>query len=139
MTSESAEAIEQGGYYISVSNQQPDGPWKLAWLASNYDAPPAMPSPPDMAPMPAPEAGLDETLEGLRSAWEEQYNAGNAEAVGALYTEDAVAMFADQAAVEGSAAIQASPSGRLQTGRRRRVEDPLAHRQQLHTGDRLNV
>jgi uncharacterized protein (TIGR02246 family) len=108
---EGAEAFEQGGYYISVSRLQPDGSLKLAWLASNYNAPPVMPSPPDMTPVPAPDADLDETLEGLRSAWEEQYNAGNAEAVAALYTEDAVAMFAEQTAVEGSGAIQANLEG----------------------------
>jgi uncharacterized protein (TIGR02246 family) len=105
---EGAEAVEQAGYYISVSRRQPDGSFKLAWLASNYNAPPAVPSPPDMAPVPTPDPALDETLEVVRSTWEERYNAGNAEGVAALYTEDAVAMFANQEAVEGSAAIQAS-------------------------------
>jgi uncharacterized protein (TIGR02246 family) len=113
VTPEGAEALEQGGYYISVSRMQPDGSLKLAWLASNTDAPPAMPSPPDMAPAPAPAADLDETLEALRSAWQEQYNAGNAEGVAALYTEDAVAMFAEEAAVEGPVAIQASLEGTI--------------------------
>ncbi len=105
---EGVEPFAQSGYYISVSRQQPDGSFKLAWLATNFDAPPGTPSPPDMAPVAAPDPSLGESLEGLRSAWETEYNAGNAAGVAALYTEDAVAMFAEQSAVEGQAAIQAS-------------------------------
>lgn len=65
------------------------------------------------APAAPPDTTADDmtAVSALRSAWEAAYEAGDAAALAALYTEDATSMPAGEATVAGKAAIQATYQG----------------------------
>lgn len=107
MTPEGGEATTMSGYYLNLVERSDEG-WRIAWLATNYDAPPAMAPPPSEgaeAGAMAEEADTPAGLAELASAYEQHFNLGHADMVADLYTEDAVVMEAETDAVTGRAAI----------------------------------
>ncbi|MGE0555076.1 MAG: SgcJ/EcaC family oxidoreductase [Gemmatimonadales bacterium] len=105
MTPPGGAEIALGGHYMTYFTRDGDA-WKIEAVVTNYDAPPpaGLPAPRVPSGNP-PENG---TLAELSKAYTEHYNAGHASAVAALFTEDAIAMFPDQPAAEGRAAIEAA-------------------------------
>lgn len=110
MTPEGGEAVTATGHYLNLVERADEG-WRIAWLAANYDAPPAITPPASeaeeagmMAEAAEPPAGLAE----LESAYEEHFNLGHAEMVADLYTEDGVAMLSERDAASGRTAIAAA-------------------------------
>lgn len=115
MTPEGGETVTTSGYYLNLVERGEEG-WRIAWLATNYDAPPAMTPPPseaEEAGMMAEEAEVPAGLAELESAYEQHFNLGHPEMVADLYTEDAVAMYAEREAATGRAAIAAALGERL--------------------------
>lgn len=107
MTPEEAEPIELSGHYLNVV-ERVDGEWRISWLATNYGSPPAavLPSAGEgTAAEMMEETDTPEGIAALASAYEEHFNLGHPEMVADLYTEEAVAMLAERAPVEGRAAI----------------------------------
>lgn len=113
-TTPDGAAMSVSGSYMTVLGQT-DGAWKIEALITNLNAPP-----PEGYPMvdesmtePPPENG---TMTALANAYMAAYNAGNAAAVAALYTGDAVMAFSSQPAAKGTAAIEASTATGLAEG-----------------------
>ena len=109
MPVEGADPIVQSGQYMTYFKQV-EGEWKIGIVASNYDS-----EQPPEAHMGALSENLDDeedhVMDGLMTAYETAWNAGDASAIGWLYTENAHASFASQPAVQGRAAIEASMEG----------------------------
>lgn len=102
---EGADAAVSSGYYMTWFVRV-EGEWKIMVVASNYDS-----EQPPEAHMGAVSENVDDEeddgLDGMLTAYEAGWAAGDAAAVAMLYTENAHASFASQAAVEGRAAIEA--------------------------------
>ncbi len=92
------------GNYVSVASKQ-GGTWQITYLVTNYEAPPpeGVPAPPPHAHRPAEEG----TMKELAAAYTQAFNAGDAAAVAALYTEDSFLSLANQSTVTGRAEIRA--------------------------------
>lgn len=102
VTPEGASAMTLAGNYLTYF-QRVNGEWKIGGLMGNYNAPPppGMPTPPQDEP--PPDNG---TMADLNAALTQAFNAGDAAALAALFTEDAVVGFANRPISEGRAAIQ---------------------------------
>jgi len=101
---EGADDAEVSGHYMTWF-MRIDGDWKIQVVASNYDS-----EQPPEAHMGAISENVDDVeddvLDGLMTAYEEGWAAGDAAALAMLYTENAHASFASQSVVEGRAAIE---------------------------------
>ncbi|MEE8488382.1 MAG: nuclear transport factor 2 family protein [Gemmatimonadota bacterium] len=101
---EGADPMTTSGHYMTLFTRV-EGEWKIMVVASNYDS-----EQPPEAHMGALSENLDDEeddgMDGLMTAYEEAWAAGDAAAVGMLYTENAHASFASQPALEGRAAIE---------------------------------
>lgn len=102
------EAATLTGNYMSLSERSGDG-LVFHRLAVNFDGPPPI-------AMPAVEATEAVSVTGgpladFRAAYMEHYNMGHASVVAEMWAEDAVAMFAEQPAASGRAAIEAVIQG----------------------------
>jgi len=106
MPVEGADPMTTSGHYMTYFVRV-DGEWKIGAVASNYDS-----EQPPEAHMGAVSENADDeedhVMDGLMTAYEEAWNAGDASAIGWLYTENAHASFASQPAVQGRAAIEAA-------------------------------
>ena len=102
MTPQGAAAVTLTGNYLTQFRRV-NGEWKISGLIGNYNAPP----PPGLPTPPEDEAPPDDgTMGELVAAYTQAFNAGDAVALAALYTEDAVAGFTNRPIVEGRGAIQ---------------------------------
>jgi len=102
---EGAEPVVVSGQYMTFFVRV-DGEWKIQVVASNYDSEPT----PEMVMgtiSPNVDDEEDSTMDGLMTAYETAFAAGDASAVAMLYTEDAHVSFANQSVVEGRAAVEA--------------------------------
>lgn len=118
MTPEGAEPMSAAGYYLNLVERAEEG-WRIAWLATNYETPPAEIPPPSEAEEAATMAEETEVPAGLaelESAYEQHFNLGHADMVADLYTEDAVAMYAESDAATGRAAIASALAERIASG-----------------------
>jgi ketosteroid isomerase-like protein len=102
---EGADPVVVSGNYMTWFARV-DGDWKINVVASNYDSP----QPPE-AYMGEVSPNVDDEedygLDGLMTAYEASWAAGDVAALGMLYTEDAYVSYADQSAIEGRAAVEA--------------------------------
>jgi len=103
---EGADPMTTSGHYMTLFTRV-DGEWKIMVVASNYDS-----EQPPEAHMGVVSENVDDeeddAMDGLMTAYEEAWAAGDASAIGWLYTENAHASFASQPAVQGRAAIEAA-------------------------------
>lgn len=101
---EGADDAVVSGHYMTWF-MRIDGDWKIQVVASNYDS-----EQPPEAHMGVISENVDDeeddVLDGLMTAYEEGWAAGDAAALAMLYTENAHASFASQSVVEGRAAIE---------------------------------
>jgi len=113
-TTEDGTAMTVSGSYMTVLGQV-DGAWKIEALITNLNAEPpeGYPWADDSTMEPPPDEG---TMAELANAYMAAVNAGDAAAVAALYTADAVAAFANEPVAVGTAAIQASNEASLAEG-----------------------
>lgn len=102
---EGADAAVVSGHYMTWFVRV-EGEWKILVVASNYDS-----EQPPEAHMGVVSENADDVeddgLEGMLTAYEAGWDAGDAAAVAMLYTENAHASFASQPSIEGRAAIEA--------------------------------
>ncbi|MFQ5690267.1 MAG: YybH family protein [Gemmatimonadota bacterium] len=105
VTPEDGEPLAWTGSYMTVFTR-PDDEWKISLVITNYDSPPPEGVATAEGPSEAPEeAGA---MGDLISAYQEHFNLGHAAMVADLYTEDAVAAFANQPVAEGRDAIESA-------------------------------
>ncbi|TFG66390.1 MAG: DUF4440 domain-containing protein [Gemmatimonadales bacterium] len=108
---EGADPVVVTGHYMTWFGRK-DGEWKIQVVASTYDSEPA----PEML-MGTMSPNLDDVedtaMDGLMTAYETAWAAGDASAVAMLYTEDAHVAFANQSVVEGRAAVEARLAERI--------------------------
>lgn len=108
---EGADPVVVSGHYMTWFVRV-EGDWKIMVVTSNYDSPQAA-----EAYMGAVSANVDDMeddgLDGLLTAYEEAFAAGDASAISWLYTENAHASFPDQAPLEGRSAIEANLAERV--------------------------
>lgn len=101
VTPEEGNEMTYGGHYMTANGRTADG-WELLGVITNFDAQQSA----EMLQGTAGEPPAESSQMGaLVDAYEEAWNAGDPDAVAALYTEDAWAAFADLPAVEGREAI----------------------------------
>lgn len=104
MPVEGADAMASSGHYMTLFTRV-EGEWKIMVVASNYDS-----EQPPEAHMGVISENVDDEeddgMDGLMTAYEEAWAAGDVAALGMLYTENANASFPDQAALDGRAAIE---------------------------------
>ena len=104
MPVEGADAMTRSGQYMTFFKRV-EGEWKIAVVASNYDS-----EQPPEAHMGVMSENLDDEeddgMDGLMTAYEENWAAGDAAAIAMLYTDGAHASFGSQSVVEGRAAIE---------------------------------
>lgn len=105
---------ELSGHFMTYFTKA-TGTWQIGFVVTNYDSPPpeGMPAPPDGTPPPPGEGMMKE----LAAEYTRAYNAGDAAAVAALYTEDAFRSTGNQTPVTGRAAIQARLEEQFAAGR----------------------
>jgi len=113
-TTPDGTAMGVSGSYMTVLGQT-DGAWKIEALILNFNAPPpeGYPMADESMAEPPPESG---TMAALANAYMEAFNSGDAAAVAALYTEDAVAGFANEPVAMGTAAIEAANAASFAEG-----------------------
>ncbi len=110
-TSESGEVTEEKGKWLSIVRKTDDG-WKYAIDSWNRDAPAATSGSSDdfdrgeLPPEFSPTNPDEEAVLAAASGWDAANNAEDADALLALYTDDAVRMPADQPTVQGQAALR---------------------------------
>jgi uncharacterized protein (TIGR02246 family) len=113
MTAPDGTSMSTAGSYMS-GLQQVDGAWKIMGLITNLNAPP-----PEGYPMATwegerpPDAG---TMTALVNAYVTAFNAGDAAAVAALHTDDAVLALANEPVAMGRAAIEAALAQGISAG-----------------------
>jgi uncharacterized protein (TIGR02246 family) len=119
VTPAGAAAMTLAGNYMTYF-QRVDGAWKISGVISNYSAPPppGLPTPPEEEP--PPDNG---TMADLAAAYTQAFNAGDAAALAALYTEDAVVSFTDSPFTEGRAAIQTALGANITPGATIEIHD----------------
>lgn len=101
VTPEEGDEMTYGGHYMTANGRTVDG-WELLGVITNFDAQQSA----EMLQGTAAEPPAESSQMGaLTDAYEEAWNAGDSDAVAALYAEDAWAAFADLPAVEGREAI----------------------------------
>jgi len=104
MPVEGADPMTTSGDYMTYFVRV-DGEWKIQIVASNYDS-----EQPPEAHMGAVSENVDDeedtTMDGLMTAYEEAWAAGDASAIAWLFTDGAHSSFANQSAIEGRAAIE---------------------------------
>ncbi len=113
LSPEGDETVTLTGNYMSLSQRTDDG-LKLHRLNVHFDAPPPI-------PLPEPEPREIVALAGspvadLIASYQEHYNMGHASVVSDLYTDDAVAMYAERGEVNGPAEIQTVIEGLMSMG-----------------------
>lgn len=108
---EGADPTTTSGHYMTLFTRV-EGEWKIMVVASNYDS-----EQPPEANMGVVSENVDDEeddgMDGLMTAYEEAWAAGDAAALAMLYTENAHASFANQSVVEGRAAIEARITERM--------------------------
>jgi uncharacterized protein (TIGR02246 family) len=102
------------GNYLTAFGRQ-DGAWKITAVLTNYDATPPAGVPWDSSTAGTPPADQG-TMGDLVTAFTTHFNAGHAAEVAALFTDSAVAMFADTTPATGRAAIERHLAGVLAQG-----------------------
>jgi len=112
-----AEAISLTGNYLTTFALGDDG-WKIALLITNYNAPPTVSLPVGGTPGETPGEPPEEKgqMADLISAYETHFNLGHASMVADLYTDDAVAAFANLPRAEGRDAIESALAERIAAG-----------------------
>ncbi|MFQ5678774.1 MAG: YybH family protein [Gemmatimonadota bacterium] len=113
VTPEGTEPISFSGHYMTTFIPEGDA-WKVAFVITNYDAPPPEGLPAGEAPGEPPEEAGEMT--DLITAYAEHFNQGHASMVADLYTDDAVAAFANLPLAEGRAAIESTLAERMAEG-----------------------
>lgn len=111
---EGAEPMSYSGSYMNVMERVGDE-WKIAGTMSNYDAP----RPDDWQWGPPSEADMppdDPRFPELVDAFEAAFNAGDAAAVAALYTDDAMVALSDGPILNGAGAVEESMAARMMEG-----------------------
>jgi uncharacterized protein (TIGR02246 family) len=111
MPVEGADPMTTSGHYMTLFTRV-EGEWKVMVVASNYDSE----QPPEANMGVVSENVDDEEDDGMAAmmtAYEEAWAAGDASAIGWLYTENAHASFASQSVVEGRAAIETRITERM--------------------------
>jgi uncharacterized protein (TIGR02246 family) len=94
--------VSLGGHYMTYF-QRTNGTWKIAGVASNFDAaPPEGTMSTDSAGAPPPDEG---TMQQLVAAYTQAVAASDWSALANLYAEDAIAAFTQAPALQGRAAI----------------------------------
>ncbi|MGD8278044.1 MAG: SgcJ/EcaC family oxidoreductase [Gemmatimonadota bacterium] len=113
-TTPDGTAMSVSGSYMSALAQA-DGAWMIEALITNLNAPPpeGYPMAEESTMEPPPEEG---TMTDLGSAYMAAFNSGDAAAVAALYTDDAMAAFANEPVAMGTAAIQAANAASFAEG-----------------------
>ena len=109
------ETMSVSGHFMTIFRKQ-DDEWKIRAVISNYGAPPPPGTPGAGPPEEDPELLADNPLADLTSSYMEHFNMGHASVVAELYTEDAVAGFADSPINRGRAAIEAALEQRMAQG-----------------------
>mgnify|MGYP001371980729 CR=1 FL=1 len=113
MTPPGGAAITLTGNYLTEF-ERANGAWKIGGVVTNYDAPPPEGLPRDTATTPPPpESG---TMKELVGGFVQHYNLGHASVVAGLFTDSAVAMFADTPISRGRAAIESYLTGQVSQG-----------------------
>lgn len=108
---EGADPVVVSGHYMTYFVRM-DGEWKIQVVASTYDSEP-MPEMVMGTISPNVDDVEDTAMEGLMTAYETAWAAGDASAVAMLYTDDAHVAFANQSVVEGRAAVEARMAERM--------------------------
>jgi ketosteroid isomerase-like protein len=101
-----------GNYMTSFTRE--NGAWKIRAVVTNYDAPP-----PEGLPRAAPDSAVppeNGTMKDLANEFATHHNMGHASVVAGLYTEDAIAAFANSKPVQGRAAIEAALTALMAEG-----------------------
>jgi uncharacterized protein (TIGR02246 family) len=112
-TPEGGEAMGWSGGWMNLVSKE-SGEWKIVANISNYDAAPPLDWTWDTYDGEVPEdAG---TMPELVEAYESAYNAGHADELAALYTDDAMAAFADTPWLSGTSALRAQLQTNIETG-----------------------
>ncbi len=108
---EGADPVVVSGHYMTWFVRV-DGDWKIMVVASNYDS-----EQPPEAHMGTVSPNVDDiednVLDGLMTAYEASWAAGDAAALAMLYTENAHVSYANQPVVEGRGAIEAELAERV--------------------------
>ncbi|MEQ9569358.1 MAG: DUF4440 domain-containing protein [Longimicrobiales bacterium] len=111
---EGAEPMSYSGSYMNLMGRVGDD-WKIAGTMSNYDAPP----PDDWQWGPSFEGEMpadDPRFPELIDAYEAAFNAGDAAAVAAHYTDDAMVALSNGPMLNGQGAVQEAMAARMMEG-----------------------
>ena len=108
---EGTDDVVVSGHYMTWFTRV-DGEWKVQVVASNYDSPQAAEAYTGVVSANVDDEE-DDGMDGLMTAYEASWAAGDVAALGMLYTEDAYVSGPDRAPVQGRAAIEASLAERV--------------------------
>lgn len=113
LTPPGGTATTLAGHYMTAFGRQ-NGAWKIDGLLTNLNADPPADLPMGESPAEAPPD--NGTMTELVAGYTEHFNLGHANAVAALYTEDATVSFANRPVSQGRAAVEAALAERLAVG-----------------------
>lgn len=113
-SAEGGEATTFGGHWMGAYGRMAGG-WKSLGLITNYDR--QMSAEYLQGPVPTEPPPDESTMDELLTAYENAWNAGDAQAFGDLYAEGAWAAFSNLPAIEGREAIVNAMQQRIKGAR----------------------